>query len=194
MSFDSVQEIWDSQTVDDDAIDRDALLKQLKQRDRSFSRIVTITDVVMIMTLAFVGFMFMKDPILQGHDLALIVPGILSLFAAGMVWTGRADRKKQQSLFQDNLLGLIEKSIHGIQNRIWWLRNFLWWFAAPLSLGLLIGLFIIDDSKRHLLYVIFIPAFVLCMGLTYWQIRREIRIVLSPEQVRLEALRSRLTD
>lgn len=193
MSFDEVQSIWNLQQMPDGPFDRDGVLLAVVDRDRKFNRIVTITDVVMMATLLFMAAMFLRDPLLQGHDLVLIVPAIACVVAACFVWSWRRNRKRRAPQFDDSLLGVISKSADAIEDRIALMRKFLWWFACPNALGLFIALFIIDESKRHLLYLIFIPAFVTCMGLTYWQIRREIRLKLLPEISRLEALRSQLT-
>ncbi|QDV42326.1 hypothetical protein Enr13x_21710 [Stieleria neptunia] len=110
------------------------------------------------------------------------------------VWTGRNARKKREMRFDASLLGIVQQSIDAVIYQMGRIRNFLWWFAGPTSLGLAIGLFIVEDSKRYSFYTIFIPAFVVFMGLAYWQIRREIRTNLRPEKSRLEELRNRLIN
>ena len=124
----------------------------------------------------------------------MLVPGIASLLAAMFVWTGRIARKKREMRYDASLLGIVEQSIDAVNYQMERMRNFLWWFAGPTSLGLAIGLFIVDDSKRYLFYTIFIPGFAVCMGLAYSQIRREIRSKLLPERTRLEDLRTNLVN
>ncbi|MEQ9410133.1 MAG: hypothetical protein RIK87_20530 [Fuerstiella sp.] len=192
MSFDDVQSIWDSQQTPDGPMDRDGVLLSIVEKDRSLSRISTITDIVGTGTLLFVAAMFLRDPVLQGHDPVLIIPGIACLGAAGFVWKWRIDRRRRQLSFDDSLMGLINKSVDGLDDRIAHMNRFLWWFACPNLLGLVIALFIVDESKRYLLYTIFIPAFCACIGLAYWQIQREIRLKLQPEKERLEDLRKQL--
>jgi len=193
MNFDDIKSVWDSQELSDTKLDHDLLWKQVHERDRSFSRLVNVTEIVMILVLLFNTAMFMRDPLLQGHDRVLIVPGLACLVAAGFVLKRRKDRKCREVNYDNSLLGLIEKSIAAIESRCSLMRNFLWWFACPMCLGLAIGLFIVDESKRYLLYGVFIPAFFVCMGLAYWQIRREIRTTLLPEKQRLEELQAKLT-
>jgi hypothetical protein len=192
MSFDEVQSIWNLQQTPDGPLDRDGLLLAVVERDRTFNRIVTITDVLIMATLLFSAAMFLRDPLLQGHDLVLIIPAIACVAAACFVWRWRHNRKRRAPQFDDSLIGLISKSTDAVEDRIALMRKFLWWFACPNAWGLFIALFIIDESKRHLLYGIFIPAFATCMGLTYWLIRREVRLNLLPQISRLEALRSQL--
>jgi hypothetical protein len=194
MSFEEIQSIWNSQQPLDGTFDRDALTKWIKAKNRTFTRIVGVTEIVMTLTLLFVAAMFMRDPLLQGHDRILIVAGIASLLAAIFVWTGRIARKKREIRYDTSLLGIVERSIDAIEYQMGRMRNFLWWFGGPTSLGLLIGLFIVDESKRYLFYTIFIPAFCLCMVLAYWQIGREIRTKLIPEKSRLEHLRNKLIN
>lgn len=194
MSFDEIQSIWNSQESLESRIDRDLLHQWIKDRNRSFTRNVGLVEITMTLTLLFVTAMFFKDPLLQGHDRILMVAGLASLLAAGFVWSGRIARKKRQVNYADTLAGIVEQSIDAIEYQMWRMRSFVWWLAVPMSLGLLIGLFIIDDSKRYLLYTIFIPAFVICIGLAYWQIQREIRTNLVPEKSRLTQLRDRLIN
>lgn len=192
MSFEEVQVIWESQEDLDDTIDRNDLKAWIKSRNRTFTKIVGATEIAMTLTLIFVGGMFMKDPLLQGHDLILMVAGVASFLAAGFVWTGRIARKKREVDYDDSLLGIVERSIGAIDYQERRMRGFVWWFAGPMSLGLLIGLIIVDDSKRYLFYTIFIPAFAACMALCYWQIRRDIRMNLIPEKERFQNLRRSL--
>lgn len=194
MSFDDIQSIWDSQQPLDGAIDKDALTTLITTKNRVFTRIVGVTELVMTGTLLFVAVMFMRDPLLHGHDRILIVPGIASVLAALFVWTGRVARKKREIRYDDSLLGIVDQSIDAIEYQIVRMQGFVWWFAGPTSLGLVIGLCIVDASKRYLFYTVFIPSFILCIGLAYWQIRREIRFKLRPEKARLEDLRNRLVN
>lgn len=194
MSFNEIQSIWDSQQPLDETVDADALRTCIKARNRLFTRIVGAMEVAMAVTLLFVAAMFMRDPLLQGHDRILLVPGVVSLLAAVLVWTGRIARKKRETRYDASLLGIVEQSIDAVNYQMGRMRNFLWWFAGPTSLGLATGLFIVDDSKRYLFYTIFIPSFVVCTGLAYWQIRREIRTNLIPEKSRLEELRNKLIN
>ena len=194
MSFEKLQSIWDSQQLPDGSLDEEALLKTMQNRDRSFSRVVSITEIVMTAVMLFVTAMFFRDPLLQGHDRVLMIPGVACLIAAALVWKTRLDRRKREMNYQNSLLGLIEKSIDGIGERVSKMKCLVWWFGCPMRLGLVIALFIVDDAKRHLFYYIFIPAFLACMALTYWQVHREIRILLLPEKKQLEELRSQLQN
>lgn len=194
MNFEEAQSIWNSQQASDGPFDNEGLLLAVVEKDRQLSRIVTITDVLMTATLLFLTAMFLRDPILQGHDPVLIIPAIACLVAAGFVWKWRINRKRRAVRFGDSLRGMIDKSIDAVEDRIALMGRFLWWFACPNILGLGIAMFIIDEKKRYLLYGIFVPAFVACMGLAYWQIRREIRWKLLPEKSHLEGLRSQLTE
>ncbi len=193
MTFDEIQAIWDSQQPVGGTVERKELSKWLEARFRWFNRIIGIIEVLMILTLFFVGAMFMRDPLMQGHDLVLVIPGIVSIAAAIFVWRGRIVRKKREINFDDSIKGIVEKSLHRIKYQIRRMQSFVWWFSVPCALGLAIGLFIISEEKRYLLWGIFIPAFVICMVLAYWQIRREVRYKLLPEQKRLEELLSDLS-
>ena len=189
MTFDEIQSIWNSQQPMDETIDKDELQKWMRAKNQSFARWVGISELAMIAVLLFLTFMFARDPLLEGHDRILLLASIGSLLAAGYIFSQRIARKRREVDYQENLLGIVTKSLDVVNYQITRLRNFVWWFAAPASLGLGIGLFIIDDSRRYLLTFVFIPAFAICMGLAYWQIRKEILRDLSPEKERLEKLK-----
>lgn len=194
MNFNEIQSIWNSQPASEQTSQRESILLAVVEKEQSLRRITTITDGVMMATLLFVAAMFFRDPILQGHDRILILPGILCLGVAGLLCKWRIDRQRRQLGFDQSLLGLIDKSIDGLDDRISQMRNYVWWFSIPNALGLVIALFIIDPAKRYLLYLVFGPAFVICMGLTVWQINREIRLRLLPEKKRFQDLRAQLTS
>ena len=188
MDLNEIQQVWDSQ--DDHPtreIDERLLAEQIKSKGRFFERLVNLTEFFAIGVLLFITAMFVRDPILQGHDLILILPGIGSLLAAIFVISGRIMRKRREIKFDDSIKGIVEKSIMRIDYQIARMRNFVWWFATPMAFGLLIGVFIVDESKRYLFYWCFIPLFLLSIGLCFWQVQREIRNKLLPER---DALRN----
>lgn len=194
MSFDEIKSIWDSQDFLNDSQNDTELLSAVKTWDRSFRRMVGITDFLMISCLLFVAAMFFRDPLLQGHDRVLMIPGLACLLAAGLAIKWRYDRKTRQQVFDDSLLGLVNRSIDGINDRIARTKSFLLWFAVPNAIGLAIALWIVADSKRYLFYYFFVPGFVACIGLAYWQFQRENKRTLVPHRQRLEALRRKLVE
>ena len=190
MSFDEIQSIWNAHPDGGAApVDEATLTKRIRARHRFFSRYAGLTEIALVVVLLFVTAMFLRDPLLQGHDRLLIVPGAVSLLTAVFVGTGRIARKKRELRYDSSLTGIVDQSIAAIDYQIARMRSFVWLVAAPMALGLAIGLVLVDDSKRHLFWLIFIPGFVLCMGLAAWQIRRELRRTLLPERERLRALR-----
>jgi hypothetical protein len=190
MSFDEIQSIWNAHPDGGTApVDEDELARQVRARHRFLARFAGLTEIALVAVLLFVTAMFLRDPLLEGHDRLLIVPGAVSLLMAVFVWTGRIARKKCELRYDSSLAGIVDQSIAAIDYQIARLRSFVWLVATPMALGLAIGLVLVDDSKRHLFWLIFIPGFVLCMGLAAWQIRRELRRTLLPERERLQALR-----
>lgn len=192
MTFDEIQSIWNSQQTLKDQIDPAEWQPWIEARNKSLNKSIGFVEVLMFLLMLFLAAMFFRDPILEGHDRILAVCGIMSLIAAGYIWTGRIARKKREVQYDRSLLGIVEQSIDALDYQRRRLASFVWWFALPMSCALLIGLVIVDPSKRYLFYWIFIPGFALCMGLTYWQIRREIARNISPEKRRLEELREAL--
>lgn len=192
MNLDEIQSIWDSESNFQPSIDANQWRSWIEQRNQKLRWMIGVVEIVMILTLLFVAAMFFRDPIIDGHDYVLIAPGILALAAAAFVWSGRIARRKRDVQYSDSLLSIVQQSIDALDYQKWWMQSFVWWFAAPMFIGLLIGLAIVDDSKRYLFYWVFIPAFLICMALTIWQIRREIALKILPERNRLEQFRQQL--
>ena len=189
MDLEDIQKAWDSQE-ENPALDFDetSLRSHVRTKVRTFGRLVGWTEIFTAGMLLFITAMFLRDPISEGHDLVLIVPAIASLVAACFVIAGRVLRKKREIAYDDSIKGIVEKSISRIDYQEKRLKSFLWWFAAPMMLGLLIGLVIVDASKRYLFFTVFIPLFVLSIGLCYWQIKKEIKNKLMPERDSLASL------
>ncbi|OYP36731.1 hypothetical protein [Rhodopirellula sp. MGV] len=192
MTFDEAQSLWQSQPNDNPAVNKDALMRSVKAKYAAFDRVANVTEVAMFCTLLFVAAMFMRDPIIQGHDRILILAGIAAVVSATSVWTWRRARKRREVSFDNSLLGIIEKSIDGIDDYAARMTSFVFWFGGPLCLGLLLALWVADESKRPMLYTIFIPATLICLGLSYWQVRREIRLKLIPQRTQLVELQRSL--
>lgn len=190
MPIETIQELWDAQEPAADSIDSASLTRWLRQRSRYFDGM----ELLMILTLLFVALMFARDPLLQGHDRILLLGSLLSLLGAGFVWMGRTARKRREPQYERSLLGIVEQSMDAIDYQIRRLQSFLWWFVLPNAVGLCIGLWIVDESKRYLFYSVFIPAFIACMTLATWQIRNEIRRDLHPKRERLQELHRQLTN
>lgn len=189
MTFDEIQSIWNSQQSLEKSVDHTELQEWIRKRNQTFSRWIALGEIVSLGTLLFLAGMFAKDPILEGHDRILLLASIACLVACGFVIAGRFARKKRAVNYENSLLGIVSKSLDGVDYQISIMKNFVWFFAAPASLGLGIGWFIVDDSKRYLFNWVFIPAFAVCMALTYWQVQKEIKKNLLPEKTRLEDLK-----
>ena len=189
MDLEDIQKAWDSQEEHPVLeVDETSLRSHIRTRVKTFGRLVGWTEIFTAGMLLFIAAMFLRDPLVEGHDLVLIVPAIASLVAAGFVITGRVLRKKREVAYDDTIKGIVEKSISQIDYHTKRLNSFLWWFAAPMTLGLLIGIVIVDASKRYLFFTVFIPLFVLSIGLCYWQIKKEIKNKLVPEKDSLASL------
>src|SRR6056297_1677212 len=131
MSFEEVQAIWKSHAQSNTPLDSNKLRVSVVEKTRSFHRVVNVTELLMFVTLIFVAAMFFRDPLLQGHDLVLIFPGIACIAAAVLVWQWRINRQRRQTDFNDSLMGVIDKSIDSIEEQIALMRRFLWLFALP---------------------------------------------------------------
>ncbi|MCC9603894.1 hypothetical protein LOC67_25360 [Stieleria sp. JC731] len=194
MTLDEAQSLWEEQSATGSQVDKEALFSSVETKYATFDRTANITEIVMILTLLFVAAMFMRDPIIQGHDRILIFAGIAAIVSATTVWTWRSARKKRELRFEDSLLGIINKSIDGIDDYAHRMTSFVFWFGGPLCIGLLLAFSVADESKRPLLYTVFIPATLACLGLSYWLVKREIRLKLMPERRQLVDLQISLTQ
>tara|TARA_R110002111_G_scaffold6312_1_gene27805 strand:+ start:179 stop:766 length:588 start_codon:yes stop_codon:yes gene_type:complete len=193
MKFEDMQVVWNSQTERPAfQFDESALIDSITQRHRSFVRLVGFFDWAMMLCLLFVGVMCLRDPLLQGHDLFLVLPAIGCLIGAMFVWKGRKARLGRAGQYEDSLLGLVEKSIAQIDAHVSRLRTMHWWCILPLTFTLLVGFSLVDDDRRHLFYFVFAPLFAICIGLSYWGMQREVRCDLLPKRADLELLREKI--
>jgi len=195
MNFEELQNVWNSQQ--DHAalrVDETAIVQKTQQKVRRMTWRLSLLEIALATMLLLVGVVFLKDPVLEGHDYALIVAGVASFMGAAFIWINRILRKKREMTFEDTLRDNLKKSISRIDYQIKRTRMFLWGCAIPLGLGLVIGLILVDDAKRYLFYTVFMPLFLMCMTLSFWQNRREIRLKLIPEKAELQAILNNLDE
>ena len=173
MTFNELQKTWrDQQAGDKLAIDTDLLLNEVKRNKKNFESTIFWRDarevgvgIVMFPLFVYWG---LKYKFWSLHVIALSIAFIVVFMVADRILSYR-----RQPQCNDTLLGCIESSLRQVKHQIWLLKNVLWWYLMPPSIG--IGIFIIccafsvikaigvANSARYLVFMLvyFIFLFLL---------------------------------
>ena len=128
------------------------------------------------------------EPLLYGHDYHQLPGAALCLLVGGYLLRGRLRRRRSDALFEDSLLGDLDKAIARIDYQIARLRSFLWWFIIPMGIGSAISFAVLYDSKPVWIW----PLTVLAMLVAWGSMRRDLYRHALPKKRELESLREKL--
>ncbi|MHC4738356.1 MAG: hypothetical protein ACYS9Y_05565 [Planctomycetota bacterium] len=187
MTFDELQKTWQSQQDDFKLrIDSDILLSEVKRNQRSFVNAIFWRDVreagIGVLLVAVFLYFGIKSGLWPLYLLA-----IFSLWVSVFIVVDRILQKSRQTYPSDSLFNCVNSSLAQINHQILLLRNVLWWYVAPLGVGLIIW-FGYCGSLKDIVVVVF-----LCWGI-YWLNQRAIRKELAPRKHELEELLSSLKN
>ena len=205
MTFDQLQKNWQSQPTGPKlTIDSDMLQKQVRRNKRSFESAIFWRDVreVGVGIVMFILFVYwgLKYEFWSLHVIALSIAFVVVFMVVDRILNYR-----RQPQCNDTLLGCIKSSLRQIKHQIWLLKNVLWWYLLPPSIG--IGVFIIccafsvikavgvANSARHLVFMLvyLVFLFLLYWGI-YWLNQRAVRKELIPRKQELEQLMASLKN
>ena len=199
MTFDELQETWQSQKGDFRlTIDSNVLLKQIQRNKEYFESVVFWRDVREVSVAVILFFFFLYFGI--KHSLwPLSLLALLCLWVSVFMVADRIVQKRRQPRLSDSLFNCIKSSLAQINHQVWLLRNVLWWYLSPLGAGLLIwfsycGLMVImsESEEASLGYLLFILVCIVGTIFLYWGIywlnQRAIRKELTPRKHELEEL------
>lgn len=195
MTFDELQKNWQAQKSDPKlAIDPDLLLREIKRNKISFECSIFWRDFreVGIAIIMFVYFLFIG---IKNSLWPMLLLALICLWVGVFMVADRIVQKRRQPCLSDSLFNCVKNSLGQINHQIWLLRNVLWWYLAPLGVGILIcfghfGLILMQIEKPPIGLMLFFLACVvgtilLCWGI-YWLNQRAIRIELAPRKHELE--------
>ena len=202
MTFDELQNTWQSQSNLKLKIDSDTLLREVKRNKRNFEFAIFWRDVREVSVAVMLFFFFLYFGI--KHSLwPLSLLAILCLWVSVFMVIDRVVQKRRQPCLSDSLFICIKSSLAQINHQIWLLRNVLWWYLAPLGAGLIIwfsycGLIVIISEEPSLRYLLFILACIVGTICLYWGIywlnQMAVRKELLPRKEELENLQRSLEN
>ena len=195
MTFDELQKTWQSQQANPRlTIDPDMLLKEVERNKKSFEAAVFWRDVreigVAILLVAVFLYFGIKDSLWPMCLLAL-----LSLWVGVFMVADRIVQKRRQPCLSDSLFNCVKTSLAQINHQVWLLKNVLWWYLAPLGVGLIIwfsycGISVMISKNPSVGYLLFFLACIVGTILLYWGVywlnQWAIRKELVPRKNELE--------
>jgi len=202
MTFDELQKNWRSQEPGPKlAIEPDMLLREIKRNSKSFESSVFWRDVREVGTAAVLIPVFLyygiRDSLWPSCLLA-----VLCLWVAVFMVADRIVQKRRLPCLSNTLFNCVESSLAQINHQIWLLNNVLWWYLAPLGIGVLVwfghcSISLMKIEKPPIGWILFILGCIVGTILLYWGIywlnQRAVRKELVPRKDELEELLNSLS-
>jgi hypothetical protein len=187
MTLDELQNSWKYQKNDFKLkIEPDVLLREVQRNQRHFENTIFWRDIreagIGLLLVAVFLYFGIKSGLWPLYLLA-----ILCLWVSVFIVVDRILQKRRQPCPSDSLFGFVNSSLDQINHQIWLLRNVLWWYVAPIGVGLIIW-FSSRSSLLDIVVVIFLSLGV--YWLNQWAIRKE----LAPRKHELEELLNSLKN
>jgi hypothetical protein len=200
MNPDALKAAWQSQTSQRRlTMDADALLNEVRCKERSFRRIIFWRDVrevgvAGLMTVFFLWF-GIKGRVWSLFVLAALLAGVVVFMIVD-----RLRQRRRQPSHSDPLLACVEESLAQINHQIWLLKNVFWWYLLPPGIGIALfygqvswsllaaGLWRLKDLWGLL------GGVLVVFGGVYWLNQYCVRKDLEPRRRELEALLQGLQD
>lgn len=201
MNPDKLKQAWQTQTSQHRlTIDADVLLKEVRQNERNFKRIVFWRD----MREVSVSLVMVPVWIWLGRKNALpwtwylCIPALL--WIAGFMVVDRVNQKQRQPRPGDSLLERVESSLAQVEHQIWLLRNVLWWYLLPPGVAMAAFFAHCAWLARNgglatgLIMASVIAVAALILWGVYWLNQNCVRKELEPRRRELEVLFQSLKD
>ncbi len=200
MTFDELQKTWQSQESDFRlTIDSNMLLKEVQRNKRYFESAIFWRDVREV-GVAFLMFLFFLYFGLKMKIWSLHATALLTLSVGVFMVVDRIIQKRKRPELTGALMGYIENSLAQVVHQIWLLKNVLWWYLLPPSIGIAIFIghlaWLIRDLPGRGL--IFLSVYCVFCVLLFWGVyllnQRAVRKELNPRKEELEQLLNSLKN
>ena len=200
MTFDELQKTWQSQQTSFKlTIDSDLLLREVKRNKRFFESAIFWRDVREV-GVAFLMFPFFLYFGLKMKIWSLHATALLTLSVGVFMVVDRIIQKRKRPELTGALMGYIENSLAQVVHQIWLLKNVLWWYLLPPSIGIAIFIghlaWLIRDLPGRGL--IFLSVYCVFCVLLFWGVyllnQRAVRKELNPRKEELEQLLNSLKN
>jgi hypothetical protein len=198
MNFEELQEAWQSQdTSAKVTIRADALLKEVRRKQRQFRATIFWRDVREVGVAAFLTWLFLHWAI-RDREWALYLLAF-ACFGVGMfMLVDRWLQRKKRPVTNDGVRACVEASLIQVKHQIWLLKNVFWWYLLPIQVGL--GALICSVGWQVRLgglgVILGLAGYAVFCGLLCWGLyhlnQMAVRKSLEPRRLELETLLSSL--
>ena len=202
MQPDEFQQAWKSDATQDRVtIDADLLRKEVQRNRQDFRATMARRDCVEVgvALLLLPVWIYMGISGASPWTWYLTVPALI--WVAGYILVFRMRHKQEPGQPDDSLLTCVKRSLQEVEDRIWLLRNILWWYLLPLAIPILAYTAHLAwlKSRDWLVAISGVDAFCLLFFLAvfyflYYVNQRAVRLQLEPRRQELLTLLTNLGD
>jgi hypothetical protein len=134
MLLEELQKAWQSQSTPTVSIDADALIGQVRRRQREFKTTIFWRDfrevaVALVLAVVFV----MKA---RNDGWPSLTVSAACLWIAGFILIDRWRRRSRRPASDHALLDRLDEALSEVKHQIWLLKNVAWWYLLPLAVAL----------------------------------------------------------
>jgi hypothetical protein len=200
MTFNELQKTWQEDASSSKlTIDSDLLLREVKRNKEQFESTIFWRDV----REAGGSFVLAVFFLYQGVKLnlwSLYLPALACIFVGVFMVIDRVIQKKKLPKPSDPLAGCIKISLAQVKHQIWLLRNVLWWYLLPFTIGISlfwghVGWKVRSGNPIGLIFIggCFVSLIILYTGVYYLN-QYGVRKELIPRKQELESLLKNLSN
>jgi hypothetical protein len=194
MNFEELQEAWQSQdTGAKVTIRADALLKEVRRKQKQFRATILWRDVREVGVAAFMTWLFLHWAI-RDREWSLYLLALACFGVGTFMLADRWLQRKKRPITNDSVRACIEASLVQVNHQIWQLKNVFWWYLLPIQVGLaaLIGSVLWQARLAGLAVIMGLTAYALVCALVCWGVYKlnqsAVRKGLEPRRQELETL------
>ncbi len=201
MDFEQMRVIWDSQNEQPlYVLDQQALHATVRRKGRCIEKSVKTFEGLMIAILLAVAVILVGKRVLSGPEwqTSMVIGAALTLLvavvAAVNLALGRARRLKRERVFDESIVGDIDKALSQVDYQVARLKNIHYWFLLPMAAMIGTSFMMRGVSLAELFgSKIWVgPLFLLAILINYAAVWLEMRWFHRPRKRSLQALREKL--
>ncbi len=201
MDFEEMKVIWDSQNERPlYVLDQEALHATVRRKGQCIEKSVKLFEGLMIAIVLAVAVILVGKRIVYESDwqTSMVIGAALTLLVAVVAATylaiERARRRNREQVFDQTLLGDIDKAISQVDYQVARLKTIHFWFILPMAAMIGLNFVMKDVSISELFGSKFwvLPLFLFAIVLNYAAIRFEMRWFHEPRKRSLKTLREKL--
>lgn len=189
MEFDEMKKIWDSQNSEHlYVVNEDALHNRIRTKKKRSQQLVTLAEIVILVSLLVAGSMILLANIVRGeHIIFKYFAAIVFYLGAAYLWFKRSERKKGEGRFEHTMMGDLEHALSNSNHQVMLSGTFLYKVFPVISIGALVGEWVSSGFSWM------IPAIVAFFIVMYFASRWEHGCYVSKLR-ELESLKAMLVE